>query len=82
MGLCGCLMCCLKYENDEYEVVKKELLDYGKEVIILDGKGKVVGLNLLSWIVKVCLYGCEIVVDYDYEEIKEVIVKVVVEKGD
>ena len=22
-GLCGRLMCCLKYENDEYEVAKK-----------------------------------------------------------
>jgi cell fate regulator YaaT (PSP1 superfamily) len=32
-GLCGRLMCCLKYENDEYEAAKKELPDYGKEVI-------------------------------------------------
>ena len=47
-GLCGRLMCCLKYENDEYEAAKKELPDYGKEVITPDGKGKVVGLNLLS----------------------------------
>jgi len=70
-GLCGRLMCCLKYENDEYEAAKKELPDYGKTVITPDGKGKVVGLNLLSRIVKVRLAGREIAVDYDYAEIKE-----------
>lgn len=70
-GLCGRLMCCLKYENDEYEAAKKELPDYGKEVITPDGKGKVVGLNLLSRIIKVRLVGREMAVEYDYEEIKE-----------
>ena len=81
-GLCGRLMCCLKYENDEYEAAKKELPDYGKEVITPDGKGKVVGLNLLSRIVKVRLHGREIAEDYDYEEIKEATAKVAAEKGD
>ena len=81
-GLCGRLMCCLKYENDEYEAAKKELPDYGKEVITPDGKGKVVGLNLLSRIVKVRLNGREIAADYDYEEIKEATAKVAAEKGD
>ena len=81
-GLCGRLMCCLKYENDEYEAAKKELPDYGKEVITPDGKGKVVGLNLLSRIVKVRLHGREIAADYDYEEIKEATAKVAAEKGD
>lgn len=70
-GLCGRLMCCLKYENDEYEAAKKELPDYGKEVITPDGKGRVVGLNLLSRIVKVRLVGRETPVEYEYEEIKE-----------
>lgn len=70
-GLCGRLMCCLKYENDEYEAAKKELPDYGKEVITPDGKGRVVGLNLLSRIVKVRLIGRETPVEYEYEEIKE-----------
>ena len=81
-GLCGRLMCCLKYENDEYEAAKKELPDYGKEVITQDGKGKVVGLNLLSRIVKVRLHWREIAADYDYEEIKEATAKVAAEKGD
>lgn len=70
-GLCGRLMCCLKYENDEYEAARKELPDYGKEVITPDGKARVVGLNLLSRVVKVRLVGRETPVEYDYEEIKE-----------
>ena len=81
-GLCGRLMCCLKYVNVEYEAAKKELPDYGKVVITPDGKGKVVGLNLLSRIVKVRLHGREIAADYDYEEIKEATAKVAAEKGD
>lgn len=68
-GLCGRLMCCLKYENDEYELAKKELPDYGKEVVTPDGKGKVIGLNLLSRVVKVRLIGRELAVDYAYDEL-------------
>jgi cell fate regulator YaaT (PSP1 superfamily) len=69
-GLCGRLMCCLKYENDEYEQAKRELPDYGKEVMTPDGKGRVVGLNLLSRIVKVRLVGRETPVDYAASEIQ------------
>ena len=80
-GLCGRLMCCLKYENDEYEAAKKNY-QIMEKVITPDGKGKVVGLNLLSRIVKVRLHGREIAADYDYEEIKEATAKVAAEKGD
>jgi cell fate regulator YaaT (PSP1 superfamily) len=71
-GLCGRLMCCLNYENDEYEAAKKELPDFGTEIVTPDGKGRVVGLNLLSRVIKVRLFGKETPVEYDYEEIKEV----------
>lgn len=71
-GLCGRLMCCLNYENDEYEAAKKELPDFGTEILTPDGKGRVVGLNLLSRVIKVRLFGKETPVEYDYEEIKEV----------
>ena len=70
-GLCGRLMCCLNYENDEYEAAKKELPDYGSEIMTPDGKGRVVGLNLMSRVVKVRLAGKATAVDYDYEEIQE-----------
>ncbi|MBP1042078.1 stage 0 sporulation family protein [Vagococcus sp. BWB3-3] len=70
-GLCGRLMCCLKYENDMYEEARRELPDYGKEVVTPEGRGKVIGLNLLDHVIKVRLFGRELTVDYDYEEIKE-----------
>lgn len=72
-GLCGRLMCCLNYENDQYEEAKRELPDYGETVMTPDGKGRVVGLNLLSRVVKVRLVGRELAVDYDYDELKELV---------
>lgn len=70
-GLCGRLMCCLKYENGEYEAAKKEMPDYGKEINTPEGRGKVIGLNLLSKVVKVRLFGRDATVDFDYQELVE-----------
>ena len=61
----------MKYENDEYEAAKKELPDYGKEIVTPDGKGKVIGLNLLSRIVKVRLFQRETPMEYHYDELKD-----------
>lgn len=72
-GLCGRLMCCLKYENDEYEAAKRELPDYGTEVMTPDGKGRVVGLNLMSRVLKIRLVGKEVPVEYDSDEIEKVV---------
>lgn len=69
-GLCGRLMCCLKYENDDYVQAKKELPDFGTTIVTPQGKGKVIGLNLLSRVVKVRLIKQETPVEYDYEELK------------
>ena len=44
-GLCGRLMCCLKYEHDNYESVREELPAIGKVVITSYGEGKVTGIN-------------------------------------
>ena len=38
-------MCCLKYENDEYETAKAMLPDLGEMINTPSGKGKVVGLK-------------------------------------
>ena len=40
-GLCGRLMCCLKYEQDGYEEVYKNVPRQGKEVMTPDGRGVV-----------------------------------------
>jgi cell fate regulator YaaT (PSP1 superfamily) len=44
-GLCGRLMCCLKYEHDNYESVREEIPTVGKIVITSLGEGKVTGIN-------------------------------------
>jgi cell fate regulator YaaT (PSP1 superfamily) len=68
-GLCGRLMCCLKYENDEYESAKEELPDVGESINTPNGKGRVVGLNLLERILQVELSDRERVVEYTLDEI-------------
>ncbi len=68
-GLCGRLMCCLKYENDMYESAKQELPDIGKRIKTAQGKGKVVGLNLLERLVQVELVDGEQIVEFTMDEL-------------
>lgn len=55
-GICGRLMCCLKYENDIYMELRKGLPDNGEKVKTKDGTGKVVDTNILESKVRVRLY--------------------------
>ena len=41
-------MCCLKYENDDYEEAKALMPDVGTQVKTPDGPGRVVGLIFLN----------------------------------
>ncbi len=68
-GLCGRLMCCLKYENDMYESAKQELPDIGKRITTSQGKGKVVGLNLLERLIQVELADGEQIVEFTMDEL-------------
>ncbi|WP_096203269.1 PSP1 domain-containing protein [Bacillus sp. FJAT-45350] len=68
-GLCGRLMCCLKYENDHYESAKKALPDLGKDIHTSQGRGRVVGLNILESLIQVDLYEQERVVEFTLEEL-------------
>jgi cell fate regulator YaaT (PSP1 superfamily) len=52
-GICGRLMCCLKYEEDHYEATRRRMPRVGKEVITPDGVGVVVDLNILKETVRV-----------------------------
>ena len=52
-GLCDRLMCCLKYEQDNYEQVHKRMPRIGKEVETPDGVGVVNSLNVLGETVRV-----------------------------
>lgn len=47
-GICGRLMCCLKYEQDSYECMRKQMPKVGKEVITEDGEGVILENNVLT----------------------------------
>lgn len=47
-GVCGRLMCCLKYEQDHYEQTRKIMPRIGKEVKTPDGNGIVSDLNIVK----------------------------------
>ena len=52
-GICGRLMCCLKYEQDQYETVRRQMPKVGKEVVTPDGMGVVHELNVIRESVRV-----------------------------
>ena len=55
LGICGRLMCCLKYEQDTYEYLYKTTPKVGALVETREGKGTVVETNILAGTVKVQL---------------------------
>ena len=52
-GLCDRLMCCLKYEQDQYEVTRKRMPRVGREIITPDGVGTINAINVLQETVRV-----------------------------
>lgn len=66
-GVCGRLMCCLKNEEETYEVLNSKLPGIGDTVTTADGlRGEVHSVNVLHQTVKVI-----VVVDKDEKEIRE-----------
>jgi cell fate regulator YaaT (PSP1 superfamily) len=63
------LMCCLKYENEEYETAKEQLPDLGEYVETPHGLGKVIGLNILERLLQVELSEHGRVVEYTLDEL-------------
>ncbi len=45
-GVCGRLMCCLSYENDQYIDTKKHMPALGETILTPDGPGKIIGQNV------------------------------------
>ncbi len=54
-GICGRLMCCLKFENDVYCELRRGMPDVGERVKTIDGMGVVVESNILESKIKVRL---------------------------
>ena len=52
-GVCGRLMCCLKFEDEHYVSTRKRMPKIGKDVETPDGFGTVVDLNVLKETVSV-----------------------------
>ena len=74
-GLCGRLMCCLAYENDYYKEVYKKMPKIGSDVVAPDGKGTVISVNMLTYIVKVKIEakdGTLLYKDYKLDELKSI----------
>lgn len=52
-GLCGRLMCCLKYEQSNYEEAYRRVPRVGKEVLTPDGRGAVAEISVVREKVRV-----------------------------
>ena len=61
-GLCGRLMCCLKYEQDYYSQTLKKLPKVGKDIVTPDGVGVLAEINAIRERVKV-----RIKIDEDFD---------------
>jgi cell fate regulator YaaT (PSP1 superfamily) len=51
-GCCGRLMCCLKYENDIYQEMKKGMPNQGEIIETKEGRAKVIEVNILMSTIK------------------------------
>ncbi len=56
-GVCGRLMCCLRYECDHYEDLRSGMPEVGARVVTVEGEGKVSTVNVLRNTVSVELEG-------------------------
>lgn len=64
-GVCGRLLCCLKYENDNYNEYKKGLPDVGNKIKTADGEGKVISVDVFKKKYKVLLNETNEIIECD-----------------
>lgn len=69
-GICGRLMCCLKYENDAYENAREGYPGNGKLVKTPEGEGKVTGSNIFRNTVSVELKQSKQVREFPLDDVK------------
>lgn len=70
-GICGRLMCCLRYEADHYEHARGEFPDTGDQVITPKGDGKVISTNIAKKTVLVELEELSVQQEYPVEEVEK-----------
>jgi cell fate regulator YaaT (PSP1 superfamily) len=64
-GVCGRIKCCMAYEFNVYREMARSLPKMGQKIITDEGKGKVIGVNILKKYIHVD-YGEGKVVKIDY----------------
>ena len=69
-GTCGKLLCCIKYENETYTYLRKNLPDVGDIVRLEEGEGKVLSVDVLKRELKIKLFEDEKFVTAGIDEIK------------
>ncbi len=68
-GLCGRLMCCLKYEHDNYESIKDDVPAIGSEVVTSLGNGKVMSINVGDRTAQVQVYELGKVMSLPFDDV-------------
>lgn len=68
-GICGRLMCCLKFESEIYEEAKEIYPEIGSIVHTPHGEGQVTGINVIKQTVSVELRESKIIKEYPYREV-------------
>ncbi|WP_418791297.1 PSP1 domain-containing protein [Phosphitispora sp. TUW77] len=69
-GICGRLMCCLKYESEAYETEKAAFPPEGTLVVTPVGEGKVVSVNILKKNLMVEMKESKQLVEFPPDELK------------
>ena len=76
-GLCGKLLCCIRYENDTYIEHRKELPKINSHVTTTEGRAKVIAVNIIDKSVRVLTegdgiksYKVEDLIKIDYYDVK------------
>ena len=47
-GRCGRLKCCLRYEYDTYEEIRRDMPPIGSDIVTREGRARVVGQEILA----------------------------------
>ena len=84
-GLCGKLLCCLRYENDVYTELAELLPDVNQEIQTPDGIGKVVYVNALTQKIDVLFTngkGVPTKKQYHYADLREEILTLIPEENE
>ncbi len=68
-GVCGRLMCCLRFESSAYEDARVKMPTLGDTVLTPDGEGKVIKINTEARIIHVKLDEADLIREFPLEEV-------------